>query len=332
MPSILVRIMAIGVSVGLAAAGADLWAGRPRARAAAARPHQRAAEHRYRISGRVRLLLFWSGSAEVGAARMTWRSSTREQSIALLIGSDPRRAPRGLNEWGYMREEVRADEARAFEVRSLTIPGFNPERRTRVGGRNQTFGALCATSTDATVESWTTTVEAGGLSYRAFDGLLDRIAAAPRWEVQRTAQPQDAAAGFLTALERLIRASIEPDAESASATPAALTYVYKGMVYDLSCRKLHRLGRRSIRGAAYDDLARADFSIRNRTTRDVTRFAVTYPTAGPSAGLPVVISFQPNWWLSVDLQLDETADAPADPAADAALLARIRSVCAAAAR
>jgi hypothetical protein len=334
MLGMLARILALGASLWLLTEGSGaVRAAASDVRATAPRGHQRT-EHRYRVTGRVRLLLFWSPSADVGTARMTWESSSLEQSIALLIGSDPRRAPRRMNEWGYMREEVRGGQARAFEVRSLTIAGFNPERPPHLEKFGQAFGAVCATADHSMVESRMTTVRADDLSYLAFDRLLDRISAAPSWEVRRTKQPLDAAPGFLTALQRLIAASLAAASDGeddGGGTAAPLTYVYKEFVYDLSLRKIQRAGRRTIRGTTYDNLARADFAIRNHTTRDVTKFSVTYPVDGPSAGVPVFIRFQPNWWLNVDLSLDGTADVPPDPAADAATLARIRSICTSAA-
>ena len=56
--------------------------------------------HRYRIAGKVRLLFLWAGSDRVGTARITWQQDSTVSAISLLIGSDPQRAPRGLNEWG----------------------------------------------------------------------------------------------------------------------------------------------------------------------------------------------------------------------------------------
>jgi hypothetical protein len=56
------------------------------------------AEHRYRIIGKLRLALFWVGRDDVGGARMTWRSDGTTSALTLLVGSDPQRAPRGLNQ------------------------------------------------------------------------------------------------------------------------------------------------------------------------------------------------------------------------------------------
>jgi hypothetical protein len=52
------------------------------------------AEHVYRIIGKVRFLVFWASADDVGGARITWRGGHRHQSVSLLIGSEPKRAPR----------------------------------------------------------------------------------------------------------------------------------------------------------------------------------------------------------------------------------------------
>src|SRR5688572_11495228 len=64
----------------------------------------RVARH-YTVTGRVKLLLVWTGRRDVGAARFV-RSDDGERSrrLELLVGTDPDRAPRRLNRWGYVAE------------------------------------------------------------------------------------------------------------------------------------------------------------------------------------------------------------------------------------
>ncbi|MBM3770324.1 MAG: hypothetical protein FJW27_03380 [Acidimicrobiia bacterium] len=58
---------------------------------------------RYRMAGRIRPLLFWFGKDDVGFARITWRSADEGcRAYELLVGTDPNRAPRGLNKWGFI--------------------------------------------------------------------------------------------------------------------------------------------------------------------------------------------------------------------------------------
>ncbi len=55
-------------------------------------------EHRYRMLAKVRPLLFWISKDDVGGAKVSWRGSEDGGfGLDLLIGSDPRRAPRQIN-------------------------------------------------------------------------------------------------------------------------------------------------------------------------------------------------------------------------------------------
>src|SRR6187549_3695390 len=69
--------------------------------------------HTYKMSGRVRALLLWVGRDDVGSGVIRWRGGEdghEGQGYELLIGTDPPRAPGGLNKWGYLAEQVRDDE------------------------------------------------------------------------------------------------------------------------------------------------------------------------------------------------------------------------------
>ena len=69
--------------------------------------------HHYSIAARVRpLLLFWIGRSGVGDAVVTKRRGPSETAYSLLIGSDPERAPRRINRWGYIDEEIHGRRAR----------------------------------------------------------------------------------------------------------------------------------------------------------------------------------------------------------------------------
>ncbi|HWF86193.1 MAG TPA: hypothetical protein VG222_15145, partial [Vicinamibacterales bacterium] len=69
--------------------------------------------HHYSIGARVRpLLVFWISRSDVGDAVVTRQIAPGEATYALLIGSDPDRAPRRINRWGYIKEEIHGADAR----------------------------------------------------------------------------------------------------------------------------------------------------------------------------------------------------------------------------
>ena len=281
------------------------------------------AEHRYRIVGKLRLAVIWSKHDDIGSARMTWRSDPNSSAMALMVGSDPQRAPRSLNKWGYLREEVRSDRAEVFTVRSLG--GSESSSATAyTASEGPLFGASCSSIGNTDVTGAKTTVSAEGVTYRMFDRLLDRIALAPRWQGKHTTRPEGADAGFLTALQHVIRAG-RNDSTSTKAGPIA--YIYNSTIYDLTMQGSRLLGATTVGSRRFDQLIRTDVSVRNRTTEEITKFAVTYSPDQAGAPLPIQIFCQPNFWLSVELRLDDTADVPPDPASDRAALARIRAIC-----
>jgi hypothetical protein len=286
-------------------------------------------EYRYRILGKLRLAFFWAGRDDVGGARMTWRSDGATSALTFLVGSNPQRAPHNLNEWSYVREEVRSDRADVFTLRSLG----GDEARSAPGGvpgEGPVFGVSCASFREQDVHSAQTTVRGRGATYWMFDRLLDQIAVSPSWQERRIARPAGAAAGFLTALQDLIRLGRSDARALESVQPVA--YVYNNVVYDLSVRNSRALGRTIVGARTFDRLVRTDFAIRNRSTREVSRVGVTYVPDQAGPPLPVQIFYQPSFWLRVELRLDDAADVPLDPAADGAILTRIRGICAGAGR
>jgi hypothetical protein len=281
------------------------------------------AEHRYRIVGKLRMAVIWAKHDDIGSARMTWRSDSSSSALTLMVGSDPQRAPRSLNKWGYLREEVRPDRTEVFTVRSLggsesfSATGY-------AGSEGPLFGASCSAISNTDVTGAKTTVSAAGVTYRMFDRLLDRIALAPRWQGKHSTRPEGADAGFLTALQHVIRAG-RNDSTSAKAGP--ITYIYNGTIYDLTIQESRQLGRTTVGSRTFAQLIRTDMSVRNRTSEEISKFAVTYSPDRTGTPLPIQIFCQPNFWLGVELRLDDTADVPPDPASDQTALARIRAIC-----
>jgi hypothetical protein len=327
MPSVL-RLSVASLTAAAAALLTPIVAAGPLRVAAEPAPPSVAAsiEHRYRIVGSVRLLFFWR-SRDVGSGLMAWHEDGDNRSVSLLFGSDPARAPRGINEWGYLLEQVRsATDADAFVVQSATDPSFIGEPADApTGGSGLRFLASCSATHDHSVSSVTAHVRVpADVTFRAFGAFMKEVGAASRWEGRRTELPVGAEPGFLTSLERVMRLSAGDPAAERFPT---VSYVYRGRVYDLTARKVESIDSTEISGVPFTHLLRGSFAIRNRQSGSVSRFQVTFTPDGALAFVPIVMSYQPNWWLRVALELDESADVPADPAVDPGTLARIRQIC-----
>ena len=284
------------------------------------------AEHTYRIDGKVRALVVWLGRDDVGRARLGRLGDARRASLTLLAGSNPERAPRGVNQWVYLNEEVDEDLATVFLVRTLTdaesmtdpnadlpSPALVRVACTSIGPH----GARMASTKVATDAS---------LTFRTFERVFDRIDAPP-WTVTRTALTADVQPGFLIALAKALSVLASTPARATERGGASITYFYNGTVYDMT------LARRA--GSATDACSLsascewADSRIVNRTTKSVTRFSVLYAPDDSGLPIPLRMIYQPNWWLRLELELDNSADSPA-LAADAAVAAQMHRVCASA--
>jgi hypothetical protein len=88
---------------------------------------------------------------------------------------------------------------------------------------------------------------------------------------------------------------------------AAVTYVYHGRLYQLSATRVEAVSRLRVGSMTYLQVLAADFEIRNTDTGELTPFSMTYGTDGPFAEVPLAASYQPRWWMRVDLALDDTS-------------------------
>jgi hypothetical protein len=71
-------------------------------------------EQQYAVTGKVKLLLIWTGAREVGQARFArLQSLDGDGGLMLLVGTDPDRAPMRLNRWGYIAETTCNAERRS---------------------------------------------------------------------------------------------------------------------------------------------------------------------------------------------------------------------------
>jgi hypothetical protein len=291
------------------------------------------AEHRYRIIGKVRFLLFWIGNDNVGGARVTWRNGENgRRAIALLIGSEPRRAPRRINEWGYIREEVQREDTDVFGIRSIADAKSLDEAEARLaqGTGPSLFGVVCSkvTATDDFASTSSVRVPAD-VTYHDFDRLLDAVSSSTHWLRHRAARPAGAQAGFLTALENLIDKSVENAQDGAGPNQEAPSapYMYKGAVFDMRLSHSDRIAQLRIESEVFRDLIRGEFTIHKRTSGYTTRFAITYGRSGALARVPVQATYQPRWWLKLELVLDEHLAVPRDPGDSKATSDRIREIC-----
>ena len=56
-------------------------------------------------------------------------------------------------------------------------------------------------------------------------------------------------------------------------------------------------------GHSFENVIRGRFETARAGSRSGTRFELVYGASGSLAAIPILVSYQPKWWLQVDLVL-----------------------------
>ena len=269
------------------------------------------AEHRYRLSAAIRPLLFWIGKSNVGGARITWRADgDRRRGYELLLGSDPARAPRRINRWGWVRED--AEGPRATMTGLMNRSEDDSLDQAKAGLQSQ--GSYLFKLNRARVEDGKAHAEATTLyapedyTFRQLGELLgfaDGAKPVPR--VRTGALPPETRPGLLFALADLVSAGVEAGRAPGGAgpRPSKLQFTFNAGVYDLVVKSWERVERAQYGSRTYEKLVRLEFESRNLEKGTTERFVLACGTEGSIAGVPVFVRYQPKWWFKVEGVLDE---------------------------
>jgi hypothetical protein len=262
----------------------------------------------YSVSGRVRLLFFWTGRRRVGDATVSSAADERgTRRLELLIGTDPDHAPRRLNLWGYVEETVCPGGADLFGIMHSSAdhqqtagtpnetgddpPGVTAIRTRQTGVHILTEILRMPAESDATVHD--------------LGRVLDDLPAPS--ETRQAVVPRDADSGFLVALDRLLADTVREYARSGRVSPRGpRTYVYNGRLYELRLRQARRRSGGAADAAGGGGTLDGRFDVRNLATGETTPFSIEYGLSGRLAGVPIRIVYEPRWWLEVDLHLQDT--------------------------
>lgn len=277
--------------------------------------------HHYSIAARIRpLIVFWIGRSGVGEAVMTKREGPSEAGYSLLIGSDPDRAPRRINRWGYISEDIHGSKATLIGLMTESDEDSIEKaesniRKQAVGDR--TFKIIRGTIDDDEAKSIVTSIAAPAeYSYRQVHTVL-QLARRESIEGQGgTARvirlPSGTRPGFLAAVAELMHRHVDQWRTSGRVQPGgSIHYVYHGRIHELSTTRTRPLASVQVGGASYAHVIASDFETRNTHDGEVNQFSITYGTEGPLAEIPLAASYQPRWWMQIQLTLDDTASGPA---------------------
>lgn len=262
--------------------------------------------HAYVMAGAIRPMLFWMGRDNIGLARIVWRAdASGPRGYELLVGTDPARAPRAINRWGFITEEVRgADGSLLALMTGSHDTTYDAEASAASSGagagnfsaiRSRTVSGAAAWQLDRvrTPESLTVHQVNDALAYLRRDG-------ARRQEFKRTVAP-NVRAGFLMAIAELLDDTLARAVHPVPAPQRSVRYMFGSHTYDLRVRDSNKTTVAGPGGAI--PALRLRFETREIETGDTTRFDLTSATTGGLAGVPLVVEWQPRWWLRVTLRL-----------------------------
>jgi hypothetical protein len=263
-------------------------------------------EHTYKMSGRVRILLLWIGRDDVGSGVIRWRGAEEaDHAYELLIGSDPLRAPGKLNRWGYLAEGVQDGECAVVGVMSKSTETGLAE--VRAGLKKQTtgrpFDTIRARVTPSQAFARVTTVEASSnASYRDADTVLGLTLEASADGTKQIDRPSGTRPGFLSSVAEIIHESVATNAKGERLSARIIPFIYGDRLYELKLLDATPLARFERDGHTYQDVIRGRFET-GRPGHSGSRFELVYGTSGSFAEIPILISYQPKWWLQVELEI-----------------------------
>jgi hypothetical protein len=274
--------------------------------------------HHYMMSARVRpLLLFWIGRSNVGDAFITHAATPQEARYSLLIGSDPDRAPRRINRWGYIEERICGDAATVVGLMTESDEESVEEAEAnlrREGTGVHTFKVIHASIDAGQSRSVVTAVGApADYSFRQMRAVLVLAGdggTAGHTRVVRL--PRGTRPGFLTAMAEIIHAQADSARAGALHAGTPLTYVYHGKFYELRGTNVQFKPVFEVNASRYAHVVSAQFAMKNLADGEETRFALSYAIDGRLAEVPLTISYQPRWWMQVNLALADDVDSRAD--------------------
>jgi hypothetical protein len=293
------------------------------------RADKSATEYRYVMTCRLRLLLFWTGRDDVGGGYVRIgqaEGDDRQQMIRILFGSDPAKAPLSINRWGAGTEVLRLDaagqpEGSAFfgfmkSSKGQSVLAMQKELSKEKANGSHLFEGIMSRVDSGRALS-TTVPYTSNTDFdlhqvaEAQKAALQELESNPQRRVRRLDGSDRTACGrpgeFLSTIYELTQAAV-----AGHATPETLCYIYNARHYRATLASVHPVGERRVhvtlrKGGAIDqtyrDLKLAHFELVGQETAGTSTFDILLGTAGNLRGAPIQITYQPNWWFQVILNL-----------------------------
>ncbi|MGO8785891.1 MAG: hypothetical protein ACLQVL_00725 [Terriglobia bacterium] len=287
-------------------------------------------EFDYVMTCKVRLLLFWAGKDDVGGGYVRIGKASgeaRQQMIQILFGSDPSKAPLSINRWGAGTEVLRTADSgepaeSAFFGFMKSSKGQSVVAMQRELSREKTNGDhLFEAIINRVDEGQALTTSVPYTSSRDYDlhqypeaekATLQELENNPARHIRRldgsARQACPRAGEFLSTTLQLI-----DDAEADRPTPISYCYLYNARHYTATLLSVHPIAEKTVHVAlrgnggtldrTYHHLKEAHFAVADLDTGAKSLFDILLGTDGNMRGTPIQITYQPNWWFQVVLNL-----------------------------
>lgn len=270
-------------------------------------------EYRYRMSAAIRPLLFWMGDGDVGGARIIWRQGEDgRRGYEFLLGSDPDRAPRRINRWGFVREELNGHRATQIGLMRKTDEKSVEEARANVGFEGEYVFKVIQTVVAGVEARAENTVWLVRDDYTYYDlgevlGLVTKTPPTPP-SVNEASLPPGTHPGFLFAVADIVdRAVTAATREPREFLEKVTTrFNFNAVAYELRLRKTSWEESQEYGDRRYEDLVRIDLESYNPTLNTTERFTLVCGTEGEWKGVPVYVKYQPKWWFKAEGVIDES--------------------------
>ena len=287
-------------------------------------------EYDYVMTCRVRMLFFWAGSDDVGGGYVRIGQASgeeRQQMIQILFGSDPAKAPLAINRWGAGTEVLRSSDsgqptASAFfgfmkASKGQSVVAMQRELSKEKANGDHLFEAIIS-RVDAGQALTTSVPYMSSQDYdlhqypEAEKTTLQQLENNPARHIERL---QGAARQACPRPGEFLSTTLElmDDAVDGRPTPVSACYLYNARHYTVTLLSVHSVAEKTVhvnlrgKGApldrTYRHLKEAHFLVVGQETGAKSIFDILLGTEGNLRGAPVQITYEPNWWFQVVLNL-----------------------------
>lgn len=287
--------------------------------------------YEYAMTARLRLLFFWVTRSDVGGGtirRGALPDDPKREMITLLIGSDPAKA-RKINRWGAAMEVVQHAPDNAKAAETSVFFGFmtrakaeesSAEAKERLEKEKsskgfQYQGVLSRLDRGQGIAKTVPIATEKELDIYQFGPMKEKVFAelssgAGKYRETPAALRQKCArvSGFLASVAELVDAALAQGVKKNE-----VCYIHYGERYTLKLTGAQAVPERTVKFEmktepklsehTYKDLLDAEFQVVNHQTGKKTEFSLLLATQGRLRGVPVQITYQPNWWIQIVLNL-----------------------------